>query len=93
MPGLEQSQVKPERQSQVTEQINNLESNLGALHDSIRDLTQRLSSVLKAPEVPKEEESITRVELVVLAGTIQGFDDSVKMAISKLEDILERLEI
>lgn len=93
MPGLEQSQVKPERQSQVTEQINNLENNLEALHDSIGDLTDRLSSVLKSPEAPTEGESKDRVELVILAGTIQGFDDSVKSAVSKLEDLLGRLEL
>lgn len=93
MEELGQTQVKPKRQSQVTEQINNLESNLGALHNSIGDLTDRLSSVLKAPEAPKEGESKVRVKLVVLASTIQGFDDSVKLAISKLEDILDRLEL
>ena len=81
------------RQSQVTEQINRLESSLEALHDKIGNLTNRLSSVLKAPEAPMEGESKDRVELVILAGTIQGFDDLVKSAVSKLEDILQRLEL
>lgn len=83
----------PERQSQVAEQINHLESNLELLHGKIGTLTDRLSSVLKAPEVPKEGESKDRVELVVLAGTIQGFNDSGKSVMSKVEDILKRLEL
>lgn len=85
--------AEPKRQSQVTEQINHLESSLEALHDRIGNLTDRLSSVLKASEAPMEGESKDRVELVILAGTIQGFNDSVKSAVSKLEDLLGRLEL
>lgn len=90
MPQLE---AKPERQSQITEQIDNLEGKLGLLHNKIESLTDRLSSVLRSPEAPKERASEDRTELVLLAGTIQGFDDSVKSAIYKVEDILERLEL
>ena len=85
--------VEAKRQSQVTEQINHLESSLEALHDRIGNLTDRLSSVLSSPEAPTQGESKDRVELVILAGTIQGFDDLVKSAVSKLEDILQRLEL
>lgn len=81
------------RQSQVTEQSDTLRENLEALHDGIGNLTDRLSPVLKVPEVPKEGGGKDRTELVILAGAIQGFDDSVKSATSKIEDILDRLEL
>lgn len=90
------SQLTPtaeaKRQSQVTKQANNLKGSLEMLHDRIGNLTDRLSSVLKS-EVPKEKESEDKTELVILASTIQGFDDSVKSATSKIEDILDRLEL
>jgi hypothetical protein len=90
---MSQSTPETKRQSQVTEQTNNLEGNLGSLHVQIDNLTDRLSSVLRSPEAPLAGEGKDRVELVVLAGTIQGFGDSVRSAINKIEDILERLEL
>lgn len=90
---MSQTPEEAKRQSQVTERSNNLESNLGSLHDKIGCLTDRLSSVLRSSGVPKEGEGKDRTELVALAGTIEGFNDSVRSAISKIEDILGRLEL
>lgn len=92
MEQLERLEAKPERQAQVPEQTSNLKGSLEMLHDRIGNLTDRLSSVLR-PETPGEKESKDRAELVILAGTIQGFNDSVKSTISEIEDILGRIEL
>lgn len=92
MPQLEESEA-PERQSQVTVQINNLERGLPTLHDKIKTLIDRLSLVLKSSVPSESGEDKDSVELVVLASTIEGFADSVKSATYKIEDILERLEL
>ena len=83
----------PQRQSQVTVQINNLERGLPTLHDKIKTLIDRLSPVLKSSVPSETEESKDSEELVVLASTIKGFADSVRSATCKIEDILERLEL
>ena len=85
--------VEPKKQSQVTEQTSNLESNLGVLHDVIGKLQDRLSSVLRTSVPSEKEKGKDRAELVILADTIEGFDDFVKSATSKIEDILDRLEL
>lgn len=95
MPQTGQIEAKKsqQRQSQVAEQVNNLERNLPTLHDKIGTLIDRLSPVLK-PSVPSEtEKGKDSVELVVLAETIEEFGNSVRSAIYKIEDVLERLEL
>ena len=81
------------RQSQVQEQVSNLEGNLAVLHDSIGKLTDRLSSVLRSSAPSEAEKGQDRMELVNLACTIEGFGDSVRSANYKIEDILERIEL
>jgi hypothetical protein len=83
MPTSPQVVDPQQQQSQVAEQINHVEGNLGTLHGKIDNLFDRFASVLKVPEVPKEREGKDRVELVILAGTIQGFDDSAKATKAK----------
>ena len=61
----------PQRQSQVTVQINNLERGLPTLHDKIKTLIDRLSPVLKSSVPSETEESKDSEELVVLASTIK----------------------
>ena len=90
---MEHSGNEVKRQSQVTEQTDNLTSNLGILHDRFESLAERLSSVLRSLEVPKQGEGKDKAELVALACTIEGFDDSVKSVIYKIEDLLERIEL
>ena len=88
-----QSEAKPERQSQVTVQINNLERGLPTLHEKIGTLVDRLSPVLRSSVPSEQAEGKDNEELVVLASTIEGFVSSVKSAACKIEDILERLEL
>lgn len=90
---IEQLEAKPQRQSQVVEQVNMLESNLTTLHDSIEKLRDRLSSVLR-PSLPSEQEkSKDSTKLVNFACTIKDFVDSIKSATYKIEDILDRIEL
>ena len=93
MPQIGQIEAKPQRQSQVAQQINNLERGLLTLHDKIKTLVDRLSPVLKSSVPSESEEGKDSVELVVLADTIEGFVGSVKSATYKVEDVLERLEL
>ena len=85
--------VEAKRQSQVQEQVSNLEGNLTALHSSIGNLVDRLSSVLRSSIPSEAEKGQDRMELVNLACTIEDFGDSVKSANYKIEDILERIEL
>jgi phage shock protein A len=93
MPQVGQLEAKPQRQSQVQEQVSRLEDNLTALHDNIGKLQDRLSSVLRQSAPSEQEKGQERAGLVVFADTIEGFGDSVKSATYKIEDILERLEL
>ena len=90
---MEHSENEAKRQSQVTEQVNRLEGNLTALHDNIGKLTDRLVSVLGSSVSPEQEKGQDRPELVILACTIEGFDDSVQSAIYKIEGLLDRIEL
>ena len=87
------NQVEVKGQSQVQEQVSNLEGNLTALHDSIGKLQDRLPSVLRSSVPSEAEKGQDRMELVNLACTIEDFGDSVRSATSKIEDILERIEL
>jgi uncharacterized protein YlxW (UPF0749 family) len=87
------SEVKPQRQSQVNEQVSRLEGNLTTLHDSIGKLQDRLSAVLRSSVLSEQEKGKDSVELVVLACTIEGSADSVRSATHRVEDILDRLEL
>lgn len=90
---MEQSKVKPQRQSQVAEQVNRLEGGLIALHDSIGKLQDRLSCVLRSSVPLEAEKGQDSVELVTLACTIEGFGDSIKSAAYKIDDMLDRIEL
>lgn len=84
---------QPQRQSQVQEQVDRLDSNSTTLHNSIGKLQDRLSTVLRSSVLSEQPVSKDREELVVLAGTIESFVDSVQTATYKIEDLLERIEL
>ena len=90
---MSELEVKPERQSQVDGQTNNLQKNLSKLHDRIGTLTDRLSTVLRLSLPSESGEDKKEVELVALASTIQGSGNSVQLAVLKIEDLLDRLEL
>lgn len=90
---MERTEAKPQRQSQVAEQVSRLDGNLTTLHDNIGKLTDRLSSVLRQSVPSEQEKGQDRIELVNLACTIEGFGDSVRSANYKIEDILDRIEL
>ena len=88
-----QEEVKPQRQSQVSEQLNNLEKGLVSLHEVINTLVARLEPVLRT-ELPSEEcTGKDKNEVVPLASTLESHADSAKAARSKIDDILDRLEL
>ena len=88
-----QLSTKPQRQSQVQEQISRLEGNLTALHENIGKLQDRLAPVLRSSVPSEQGKGEERAELVVLACTIEGFADSVRLATYKVGDILDRIEL
>ncbi len=90
---MSQLESQAQKQTQVGEQTSRLEGNLTTLHDNIGKLQDRLSAVLRASAPSEQEKGKDRVELVVLACTIEGFAGSVRSAMYKIEDILERLEL
>ena len=91
--GLEQLEAKSQRQSQVQGQVDSLESSLTTLHDNIGKLTDRLSLVLRSDVPSEQEKGKDKVDLVVLACTIEDFVDSVRSARYKIENLLERIEL
>lgn len=52
-----------------------------------------MSSVLRSSAPAETEKGKDGVELVVLANTVDGFADSVKLATYEIEDIFERIEL
>lgn len=83
----------PQKQSQVTVQINTLDRELPQLHEVIDRLADGLASVLRQPSPNKESTNKDSEELVILANTIQDFWASVELAREKIDDLLSRLEL
>lgn len=64
---------QPQRQSQVQERVEGLRGDLTVLHNSIGELIERLSSVLR-PSIPSDvEKAQDRAELVSLAYAVEDF--------------------
>ena len=83
----------PQRQSQVTEQLNNLDRGIVSLHEAINALVARLELVLRKDVLNEQCVGKDKAEIVPLAYVLEGHADSVKMARDKIDDILDRLEL
>lgn len=79
--------------SQVADQANRMESELTKLSDEIRNLRDRLASVLKEREkaIGEEEEPIST--LVPLARTLRDYGNRVSFSICEIAEIINLLEV
>lgn len=84
--------AKPEQQSQVTAQLERIDRDLNQTHDSVALLEGRLRSVLH--DVPPSENSKgDQPELVPLAELLMTFATRVSYINTRMNHILEHLEL
>jgi len=88
-----QKEVKSAEQSQVTEQLNNLDRGIASLHEVINALAPRLGLVLREGSPTEQCAGKDKTEIVPLARILEDHADSVRAAKGKIEDILDRLEL
>ena len=87
-------QGNAERESEVSEQMNRLESNLTSLCNDTKALCSRLVTVVK-PSLPSDKEDSKKeaAELVPLAARIRDSTRSIISLNFVVKDTLERLEL
>ena len=90
MPNLGEAKVS--RESEVTAQLNKLDSSVDSLEESISSLITRLSSVLKGADIGKSE-SPPKEELVQLAHAIRSPRERLEICVGTISSILNRLEL
>ena len=85
---------KAERQSQTTEQMENLDKGIVVLQESVENLMNRLDKTLRIPTplVSGDGEKGAE-ELVPLAGSIRHLKNRVANINNDIQDILNRLEL
>ena len=82
----------PQRQSQVSEQMDNLERGVSELSESVESLESRLSKVLTV-QPPTTQGEKTPDEIVELANGIRISKGRIVDITNKVQDILNRLEL
>ena len=84
------------RQSQVSEQISDLERNASELEEATSSLLNRLDSVLRydqPKEKPESKPSTVAENIVSLAASIREINYRIVRQTKAIRDILDRLEI
>jgi len=85
---------KSERQSQTTEQMDQLEKGIHELSESVGFLVGRLGKALRTPTpIGTGEECEPADDLVSIAATIQQLKYRVSNINNEVQDILNRLEL
>ena len=88
-----QEEAKSVKQSQVTEQLNNLDGGIANLHETINALVSRLEFVLRKEPPTEQCAGKDKTEIVPLARILEDHADSVRAAKDKINNILDRLEL
>jgi BMFP domain-containing protein YqiC len=80
------------KQLQIPEQIDRTRAELDRLHEKVEELLGRLQNVSRSEPDGRDAEEVS-TDIVVLAGTIRGFSESIESARAKIEHLLNTLEL
>lgn len=81
------------RQSQVTEQMRDIEKYLSDLSENISSLSGRLDSVLREDQPKDAKEKAVDQAIVPHAHHLREMAGSIKNSSRRISDIIDRLEI
>ena len=80
------------KETQVQQQISRCCGNLDNLECSIKDLENRLTGILASPSVDKEPEKPEQA-LVPLANNIRATADRINIAVNRINNLRNRIEL
>ena len=89
----EENYKTAEKKGTIPSEVDTLVSRIGILEENARELGERLSPILRSPELPEGDEKCHEVIHVPLAADIEVNSDKVLRISRFLRDIIERLEL
>lgn len=85
--------IAPSRQTEVNSQLGVLSNILGGLGDKLQELENRLAGVLRSPTSTTQQEATDQASLVPLAASIRDRVEIAELLDSRIQLLLERLEL
>ena len=93
-----EKECKPQRETEVTGQIANLEKVIGELDESVSSLKERLEPILKLqssapPDIGAVKSATCESDIVPLAATIRQFRVKLQKSNNDIRDMINTCEL